>query len=407
MDASTIVLSTTVATLIAVVVAVLLNRRWTQKQTASQRSLLQEWQHSLESLSSNALASNSQHFLALAEQAFKTLQSKADASLQQREQAVENLVKPIHEALEKTTLQIREIEKERAGAYGSIRQQVAMVATQHDKLRLETQRLTQALKQPQVRGRWGEITLHRLTELAGMVEYCDFEQQTTISSIAGNTLRPDLIVRLPNERIIVIDAKAPLGAYLEALETPQENEQRKLLEKHAQNIFDRVKELSAKSYARQFSQALDFVVLFVPGDQFLAAALKCKPDLIDQALGKEIILATPTSLVALLRVIAFGWREKSLAENAREIQKLSEVLCGRLGRFSQHLEAVGKGINTSVQKYNEALRSFESRLIPGVRKLQEMGVSKAKEIRDLKHVETQAASVSLLDHRDAENDQNN
>lgn len=407
MDIPIIVISITAAALITLSVTGLFLRHWMQKQAAAQQDLLQKWQSTFESLAGDALLNNSQNFLALAKENFKVLHREADASLQQREQAVENLVKPIREALEKATRQIQEIEKDREGAYGSLAKQLELTARDQNKLRMETQRLVQALKQPQVRGRWGEITLHRLVELAGMVEYCDFYQQESISDAAGNTLRPDVIVRMPNERVVVIDAKTSIAPYLAALETSQENEQKNLLEKHAQNIYERVKELSAKSYGHQFDHALDFVVLFVPGDQFLDAALKHKPDLIDQALAREVILATPTSLIALLRVIAFGWRERSLAENAHEIQQLSGQLCDRFKIFSDHLEEVGKGINSSVKKYNTAVRSFESRLMPSARKLREFGIAKAEGITSPSKIDTVAITAALPHGHNHRNDKEN
>ncbi len=399
MDVPTIVIVAVAGVTIGAGAIGLIARYLLKKQATMQQNLPQELQNVFKALSGDALENNNRIFLALAEQNLKTLHSKADASLQQREQSVQNLVRPIREALEKTEQQIREIEKERKGAFGSIAKQLELTADAQNKLREETQHLTQALKQPQVRGRWGELTLHRLAELAGMVEYCDFDEQVHISTDDGHSLRPDVIVHMPNKRIVVIDAKTPLSAYLEAFETQQEDEQKTLLKKHAQNIYARVKDLSAKSYAQQFQHALDFIVLFLPADQFLSAALKYEPDLIDQALQKEVILATPASLIALLRVIAFGWREKSLAENAQEIQRLSEELCDRFRVFSEHLEAVGKGINNSVQNYNNAVRSFESRLMPSARKLNELGIDKAKDIKGLHQIETQAANPSLPDDR--------
>ena len=336
----------------------------------------------LKVMATTALKSNNESFLQLAEQKFKNLHQQSESGLEKHEKNIENLVKPIREIMEKTSEQMHNIEKQRKEEYGSLQKQIEMTMDAQQNLRKETGRLARALKQPQVRGRWGEMTLRRLAELAGMVEHCDFEEQVSTEDQAGNRLRPDMIVKMPNERIIIVDAKASINSYLEAFEAEDDSERESCLEKHARNMSERVKELSTKAYWKQFEHALDFVILFVPGDQFLAAALQKKPDLIDQAMKNRIILATPSSLVAVLRAVAFGWREKSLAENATKIQELGKSLYERIGVFVGHFQAIGKNLNDSVINYNKAQSSMENRLISSANKLAELGIPKTKDLNN-------------------------
>ena len=323
----------------------------------------------------------------------KDLRAQSQADLQQRQESIANLIKPIKEALDKTEKQVRDIEKERKQDQGALKEHLEQVTRGTQNLQGETNRLVQALKKPQVRGRWGELTLHRTVELAGMVEHCDFEEQTATDDEAGR-LRPDMTVYLPNERRVVVDAKTPLNAYLEAIEADNENEREALLQRHAQQVKDKVKDLASKAYWQQFDNTLDFVVMFVPGEQFLAPALERDPGLQEAALSKRVILATPPTLVALLRAIDYGWRQKSLEENAQKIQKLGEELHTRAATFTEHLARIGKNLDNSVKAYNDATGSLERNLLPGARKFTELGIQNKKEIPELKPVETATRTVA-------------
>ena len=337
-------------------------------------------------LANQSLKSNSENFLRLAEQNLGTQQERAKRELSEREKAVEALVKPIRDALEAAQKQISELEKARSEAYGGIKSQLEDMQLSQKSLQRETQNLVNALRRPEVRGRWGEITLRRLVELAGMVEHCDFvEQVHTVG--AGQTIRPDMIVRMPDQRELVVDVKTPLDAYLEAAEA-RDDAQRKLgLERHAKNVRAHIRTLASKAYWDQFEESPEFVILFIPGDQFLSAALSEEPDLIEYALSKQIILATPTSLVALLKAVAYGWRQLALADNAKEIRILAEDLYGRLATFVTHMNRVGRQLASSVENYNKAVGSLERSVLPGARKFVELGVHGKKDIDKLESLE--------------------
>ena len=337
-------------------------------------------------ISNRSLQANSDTFLKLARQNLETHQEKAKRELSEREKAVENLVKPIRDALDASQKQISELEKSRSEAYGGIKSQLEEMQLAQKSLTQETQNLVKALRRPEVRGRWGEITLRRLVELAGMVEHCDFvEQAHTVTE--GQVIRPDMIVKMPDQRHLVVDVKTPLDAYLEAVEA-QDDAQRKLgLERHAKNVRAHIRMLSTKAYWEQFDESPEFVILFIPGDQFLSAALAEEPDLIEYSLSRQIILATPTSFVALLKAVAYGWRQLALADNAREIRVLAEDLYGRLGTFVTHMNRVGRQLGSSVENYNNAVGSLERSVLPGARKFKELGVHGNKDIEKLESLE--------------------
>jgi DNA recombination protein RmuC len=333
-------------------------------------------------LANQSLKSNSENFLRLAEQNLGAQQEKAKHEFGEREKAVENMVKPIQKSLEAAQKQIAELEKSRSEAYGSIRTQLEAMQESQKSLRQETHNLVNALRRPEVRGRWGEITLRRLVELAGMVEHCDFQEQVhTVGE--GQIIRPDMIVRMPDRRELVVDVKTPLDAYLEAVEADNDTQRKLGLERHAKNVRAHIRMLASKAYWEQFDESPEFVILFIPGDQFLSAALNEEPDLIEYALSKQIILATPTSLVALLKAVAYGWRQLSLAENAKEIRVLAEDLYGRLATFVGHMNRVGRQLASSVDHYNKAVGSLERNVLPGARKFVELGVHERKQIEKL------------------------
>ena len=346
-------------------------------------------------LAHESLEKNSETFLRLAKENLGGQQELAREELSKREQAVQNLVKPIHDALDKTHRQIVEIEKTRHQAFGGITTQLAAINVSQETLRAETNKLVNALSNPQVRGQWGEITLRRLAELAGMVEHCDFSEQVHVATDEG-AIRPDMVIHMPDRGELVVDVKTPLDAYLQAVDASDEATRKAALKRHARNVLERVRELSAKSYWSQFERSPEFVILFIPGDQFLTAALNEKPDLLEEALRQKVMLITPTSLVALLKVIAYGWLQLSLADNAEQIRGLAEDLHDRLVSFTGHLAKVGKQLDASVAAYNQAVGSLEGRVLPGARKFSELGVRPRKALDSPTVVEASARPIKSL-----------
>ena len=357
---------------------------WYRSMMRARQKIEQEaQQHSQKTfneMATQALVQNNENFITIAKETLEKQYAQSAANLQQRESSIQNLVKPIQETLEKTKQQIQDIEKERHGSYKALDQSINDAIKIQQDLSKVTTRLEHALTQPTVSGHWGEMTLHRLAELAGLSEHCDFSEQSTIDTDQGNRLRPDMIVHLPNQRNIVIDAKTPLRAYLEACNTEQHTERVELFEKHANNIYTQVKELAKKSYAENIRDTLDFVILFLPGDQFLTQALKHRPTLIEQAMEEQIVITTPGSLIALLRAVAYGWREKSMSDNAEKIQTLSEEFFERLNKFLGYFQDVGKQLGQSINKYNQAVGSFDSRLMPKLQELNKFKINRDKEI---------------------------
>lgn len=343
-------------------------------------------------LSNEALRQNNKTFLQLAQETLKQFHVQARGDLDLKEKAVENLVRPIREALEKTEQQVRLMEKERKEAYGALHKHLETMTQTQLLLQGETRNLVQALRRPEVRGQWGEMTLKRLAELAGMVEHCDFFTQQSVSGEDG-TQRPDMVVRMPDGREIVVDVKTPLDAYLSAVEAADDASRAKHLEHHARKVRERVRELSLKAYWNQFKNAPDFVVLFIPGDQFLSAALDVDHALLEDALQQKIILATPTSFVALLRAVAYGWRQEALAANADLIREVGEDLYQRLAVFTEHLARLGGSLEGSVSAFNKAVGSFDSKVLPGARKFVDMGVSPKKTLEPLTPLEIAPRTV--------------
>ena len=343
-------------------------------------------------LSNEALKSNSVQFLKLAQENLKQFQLQAQNELSQKEKSFENLVTPIKETLEKTEKQIRQMEHERKEAHGALTQHLQSMLESQQALQGETRNLVNALRRPEVRGQWGELTLKRLAELAGMVEHCDFYEQEHTATKEG-AMRPDMIVRMPGGREIVVDVKTPLDAYISAVETSDETLRTQHLQRHTKNVKDRVRELSSKAYWSQFTRSPDFVVLFIPGEQFLSAALDNDSGLMEYAMQQKVILATPTSLVALMRAIAYGWRQESLAENAEQIREVGSELYHRLATFTDHLSKIGKSLTSSVQHFNKAVGSLDTRILPSARKFTEMGISSEKPIESLSQIETTTKSV--------------
>lgn len=354
-----------------------------QEHYENQLALLHEARDSLTQhfavLSQKALRQNNSLFLRLADQNLKLQQHRANSEIDKRHQAIDNLITPIKDALNRTEKQIQDIEKERQKSFGALSEQLQSLNTSELNLRSETQNLVNALKRPDVRGRWGEMTLKRLVELAGMVEYCDFDEQVKAHN-DGNLLRPDMIVRMPDHRELIIDAKAPLDGYLSAIDAVTDDDKLTAMKRHARNLRERMKSLAGKSYWSQFKNSPDFVILFLPGDQFLSAALEQDAQLMEDSMKHNVVLATPSSLMALLRAVAFGWKQSVFSENAETIRHIGEDLYQRIATLTEHFEKLGRNLSNSVECYNKTLGSLERQLLPGARKMTELGIQQKKKI---------------------------
>lgn len=344
-------------------------------------------------LSADALRESNESFLNLANERLGTLQEKAHGDLQLREQKIAELVRPLQESLSKVDQKIHTLEQNRLSAYASLEQHLQSMATTQAHLHSETNNLVKALRAPTVRGRWGEIQLKRVVEMAGMLEYCDFLQQETTTNDTGGRLRPDMIVKLPNKKNVVVDSKAPLSAYLEALEATDEKTRVERLVHHARQIRTHMNQLGQKGYWDQFKPTPEFVVLFLPGETFFSAALEQDPSLIEFGVEQKVILATPTTLIALLRAVAYGWRQEQLAENAQKISEEGKKLFERMNVLASYINSIGKGLNGALDSYNKAVRSIESRIMPAARRFSELGIGHGQEIDVLNIIESTPSSL--------------
>ena len=332
-------------------------------------------QETFQALADAALRSNQSAFLDAARTTLETTRAEMSGDLAQKQTAIEGavggMVQPLADSLGRLEIHVRELERAREKAYGSLGEQVQTLAR-------ETATLSTALRSPQTRGRWGEVTLRRVAELAGMVHNCDFQEQETREG-DGVRIRPDMIVRLPAGRSLVVDAKVPLTAYLDAVSAADDPSRKSALQRHSQQVSEHVRQLSSKQYWNQFQPAPELVVLFLPGDHFFSAALECRPDLIEEALAKKVVIATPVTLISVLKGIAYGWNQEQLAENAEEIRRVASEMYERVQLVQEHYSDTGRLLEKTVEAYNRSVGSWDSRLVPSLRKLRELGVSNGEE----------------------------
>jgi DNA recombination protein RmuC len=354
---------------------------------------------SFRALSADALNRNNETFLELARNTLGQQQQLARGDFEAKAREIDQLVKPLRESLDKVDGKIGELEKARSLAYGTLAEQVRSLSATQQALQAETQNLVKALRAPQVRGRWGEIQLKRVVEMAGMLEHCDFVQQESMNGDEGR-LRPDMVVRLPNGRSIVVDSKAPLQAYLEAVEAQDEDVRTDRLRQHSQQIRTHVRKLSEKAYWDRLEATPEFVVLFLPGESFYSAALELDPSLIESSIEQRVVLATPTTLIALLRAISYGWRQETITREAQQISSLGKELYTRVRVMAGHFADMRKSLDRTVASYNRAVSSLETRVLPSARRFKDLGaVGGGEEIPQLESVDQHARALQVPELR--------
>jgi DNA recombination protein RmuC len=369
-------------------------RRAAEERSESFKRVTEELAEKFKALSRDALKDNNQEFLNLARATLEKFQQTAKGDLEQRQQAIDQLVKPLKESLDKVDGKIGEIEKSRAGAYAELREQVRSLVTSQTQLQAETGNLVKALRTPHVRGRWGEIQLRRVVELAGMLQYCDFSEQETVATEDGR-IRPDVIVRLPGNRTIVVDAKVPFEAFYESISTTDDAVRLNCLKEHARLVRTHIGALSKKSYWESVQPTPEFVLLFLPGENFYSAALEQDPKLIEDGINQRVIIATPTTLIALLKAISYGWQQEQRAANADEVGKLGKELYDRLRTFVNYFADIGRNLDRALESYNKGVGSLEARVLVTARKFKERGAIAGEETEPMEPVDKSTRTLNL------------
>lgn len=379
----------------------------TEKNLQEQKKMLDEatvkLSDTFSALSKNALNSNNQMFLELAKANLEKIISEMKGDFSKKQEAISNIIKPLQETLDKYDQQIRRLEENRQRAYGSLENQLKHLIETHRILQKETSNLVTALRTPQVRGRWGEITLRRVVELSGMSNYCDFTEQSSIEMEEGR-LRPDMIVHLPNQRTIVVDSKVPLQAYIDAISTSDEQERLAHMRKHASQVTEHMRKLSKKAYWDQFKKTPDFVVMFIPGESFFSAALEINKNLIEEGVRNRVFLATPTTLIALLRTVAYGWRQEQITKNALKIRDLGNTIHERLVRFIENFSKIGKSLEGAIDAYNRSVGTLESRVLVTARKFKELGITEKEPLREVEQIEKLPRTIENISEPEGDNE---
>ena len=371
------------------------SRKAFEEQKLLLESMKKEMTDTFNALSSAALKSSSEDFLRLASEHLGKVVSETKGRLGEHQAAIDGLVKPLQDALKKYEEQINSIEAKRRQDYGGIEEKIMMLAATHQQLQRETSSLVTALRKPQVSGSWGQLSLRRAAELAGMTAYCDFFEQVSVNTETGR-LRPDMIVRLPNGREIVVDVKAPVDAYLNAMSASSEEERQKTLSNYVSQVRGHMNALGAKSYWDQFPKSPEIVVMYLPGESFFSAALEYDHKLIEDSSLKKVILATPTTFIALLKAIAYGWQQEQITENAQKISMLGKELYERVNVWVKHVNEIGKALGRAIEAYERARGSMETRVLPSVRRFKELGVTGGEDIPFLQNVEQKAGGPSPI-----------
>ena len=353
-----------------------------------------------QALSGESLKSNNRAFLELAKESLGVVLSEARGEIDKKEEAIKNIVRPLEDALKRYETQIGKIEEIRITAYSNMEAQIRSLISTEQLLQKETGNLVTALRRPEVRGRWGEITLKRVVELAGMSDHCDYSEQVSVNTEDGRLI-PDMIIHLPNDRDIVVDSKVSLDAYLDAVSCKSEDERNALISKHSQQVRKHMKALSGKSYWDQFPKAPEFVVMFMPGESFLSAALDNDRSIVEDGMESKVIIATPTTLIALLRAVAFGWRQEHIAKHAKEIAALGKEVYDRFQPFIEHVNKVGSSLAQSVVSFNRMVMSLERRVMVSVRKFKELGAAGDKDLPDIEQIEQTPMKSSTTDSAEA------